>query len=598
MLLNITALKRAHAKHKKKLGKILLATIYFGIIPYSYTMQYQALLLVLVHSINNSALAALYVERSDIDTFIYKASGGLTHFMGGYQKACVLAEKYNASLIIDTTHHHGFPWQFSEVFGNVPHYIHTYSKLNTTSLRIWDTYSITDIKNAIPTHTAANKNGWVLLNKTVDIKHHENYQHQIGRVRIVCGRGGFKTPSGSLNLCIRDSFYANMLKYAPNYMAYTTKPYLAIHIRYTDKRDHLPSRITSLATTWDPTRYAFVYVASDSSSIITTLQHTLPHIPFLSAISLAVNCSNNNNNNSPCTQHLHNNNNNVSLDSQKHAFANTWVDLYILVHATTFIGSKVSGLSKWVERIRYEKSRALPTLFDPCDGSHATTIVVLGFSGWGSQLLHLCAHYWVAETQNRALYIDDSAYFYRWNTSLGLLKGYLSVSKHTISNQADYYQQHLRTPANYARPYGKRPIYSPNTDLLLNKKKTLVIQADNKHFRATVKQMYTPKIAAQLYTKIAAIACDQLQFNARAQQTLDTLQQHYAIPNLTHTSRLVGTSVAFHIRRGDKLKRESLLYRASSYIEKYTQVLRDLHIEKIQHATAFSHQMIISWSQK
>jgi hypothetical protein len=503
--------------------------------------------------------AEFYVPPDQISTFIYKASGGMAHFMGGYEKACFLAEKYNATLIIDTTNYHGFPYNFTDIFGNTPSYLKTHLAENLSQL-IWDKYSFQDIQYAVPIRK---KRGWTLLGVPVDIKYHENYQNQRGSIRILCGRGGFKTPSGSLSLCTKPLLHSLMLTYAPHYQSITQTQYIAIHYRNTDKSDNFNERIAAIRRSWNASLYTFLYVATDSTTAVHRLRTALPTINITSVITPAIACDGEND--SMCTQHLSTKHN---LSTSIHAFANTWIELYILSHSFIFIGSKVSGMSRWIERIRHNNNNN-NTIFTPCPQPQKyTTVVVTGISGWGSQLLHILAHCMTAH--GRTLWVDDSAYFYHWNASTGMLKGYFTPQFATISSTT---QSSL--PVGYH--HQKKTRYSSNADwLAANNTATLVIQADNKFFRHNFKHIH-PNLDS-LYTQMADLACIHFKFNTRAQNVLNAYQSLHNIPFVNNLH--IGHSVAFHVRRGDKLKRESPSFQGSQYVQHYADVLFHMNIPK------------------
>lgn len=85
-------------------------------------------------------------------------------------------------------------------------------------------------------------------------------------------------------------------------------------------------------------------------------------------------------------------------------------------------------------------------------------------------------------------------------------------------------------------------------------------------YRRQVFRTYN-KSSVEFYTKLTQLMCPHLQFITAAKQYIAEMRSKHDIPSLSRNG------VAFHIRRGDKLKRESIKFEAADYIRKLQTVL-------------------------
>lgn len=279
-----------------------------------------------------------------------------------------------------------------------------------------------------------------------------------------------------------------------------------------------------------------------------------------------------------------------------------------MVHASDFRGSKVSGLSRWAERIRHEKSKTHKYIFDVCqtellpktpkqmtpvpqqavaapvqnvsfdfkasyENNPKLSIVVTGISGMGSQLMHLIAQKMLVSDMGRNIWVDDSTYLYKWNANTGLIKGYLTPTFPIITSRKDFQAlKDIPLSAYENCKYGKRPVYNTEEDLLLNKNQIFISQADSKHFRRVFKNIHKDDNHTYLYTQMTKGACDNFQFNTQAKALFRKHKTEHNIPEFSGSNTM---SVAFHVRRGDKLRRESDLFPGSVYVDKLLEVLNN-----------------------
>jgi hypothetical protein len=100
-----------------------------------------------------------------------------------------------------------------------------------------------------------------------------------------------------------------------------------------------------------------------------------------------------------------------------------------------------------------------------------------------------------------------------------------------------------------------------------NVRSTPVMVARLYDYRMEVFRRYDQNYV-EFYNKMVKKMCPHLQFNAETQRRIAEQKLANGIPDFTRTSN----SVAFHVRRGDKLKQESRKFLGDEYVDKLQSV--------------------------
>jgi len=188
------------------------------------------------------------------------------------------------------------------------------------------------------------------------------------------------------------------------------------------------------------------------------------------------------------------------------------------------------------------------------------TIYVLRTSGLGSQLMHMLSHKLYYNAQGRNFMADTSTYGYRWSDSIGLLTGYFLPTFPVIDDISQYRgiaDRYNMSNYGHIRNIGLKYSYDL-TDL----EPVIVVPGAQRLIRKKIFSNYKVE-SVGYYNSMAWEACAELQFNDRAISEIEKVKNDHDIPNFRR-----GRTAAFHVRRGDKLRRESKLYKGSLYVDK------------------------------
>ena len=237
------------------------------------------------------------------------------------------------------------------------------------------------------------------------------------------------------------------------------------------------------------------------------------------------------------------------------------IDKYLVLTALILVGASLR--SEWQSFPQPPLARTTSS-FSP--HQHLPAFVYLmKRTGMGSQIPNFFAQaVYFAEHENRTMMVDESIYRYRQNETSGLFTSYFTPTFpviDTMAQQEAWIQPHMPDQRhNYSDwvKHGQRAWPNqPQAPILV----TSLYAA-----RTRIVAAYNVSSAA-FFDKIVQQACPNLQFNAVTRQRISQLHQTHQLPDFGQ-----GTTAAFHIRRGDKLRKESRLYEGAEYIRKLQQV--------------------------
>jgi hypothetical protein len=197
-----------------------------------------------------------------------------------------------------------------------------------------------------------------------------------------------------------------------------------------------------------------------------------------------------------------------------------------------------------------------------------TNICILQGSGLGSQLLNMIAQKIYFTDRERIFIVDDTQYGYKWQDNItGVLNGFFTP-KFPVLQMGEWdniiRSQFSEMPSmDTLLQMGSRRVYT-DTD-----QKVEIMWAIAQPYRDEFPKAYGRR-SIPLYTRFATEACLHLQFNEHAKLEMKKLLDLHQIPS---DLRRKSHSVAFHVRRGDKIGTESKLYPGSTYVDKLVQVL-------------------------
>jgi hypothetical protein len=187
---------------------------------------------------------------------------------------------------------------------------------------------------------------------------------------------------------------------------------------------------------------------------------------------------------------------------------------------------------------------------------------VLGRSGLCSQLMNLFAQaIYYEETESRTITADESTYEYRLNASVGVLTGFFSPGFPVFDSDAQqqaWLQTSMPNDFNYTEWKQSENGYWKESNKSMPILVTRIISA-----RRLVAEKYDVE-STEFYEKMVQKACPHLQFNEKARRRLTEYKLSHGVPEFDADL----PSVAFHVRRGDKLRRESRKYSGFVYVKK------------------------------
>jgi len=211
-------------------------------------------------------------------------------------------------------------------------------------------------------------------------------------------------------------------------------------------------------------------------------------------------------------------------------------------------------------------------------------LYILELSGFGSQMINLfSAAIYYEEKQNRSMIVDEHTYMYRSNET-GVLSAYFTPQFPVIDNVQ---QQHRLIDPNF--PDGKYSVWRAQRHLVHWKSDEQWPQTSSDKLLVTglystrneVFQAYDTKSFA-FYEKMVRKTCPHLQFNDAAKRLIGEYQQRYGLKSAS----LSHPSVAFHVRRGDKVAiGESQKFDGQAYVQRLLRAAPDVDFQTCFVAT-------------
>lgn len=221
-----------------------------------------------------------------------------------------------------------------------------------------------------------------------------------------------------------------------------------------------------------------------------------------------------------------------------------------------------------------------------------TVITVFGGSGMCSQLVNmLCQKLYVRDQGGQLFMVDESTYEFRWTEDLGFLKAFFKPSVPLIENEDDYsriqaqfgisyYEKKRRWDSrfvNFAESSNQAPIIIRASGKT-RKPCCHPFFQDKLNFNNNTLSMavYQRELMETAYQRMSDEACTTLQLKDWTINKIKELKNMHKIPDFRK-----GSTVAFHVRRGDKIvKKESRVYPGSHYVDKLLQITQE---EPIDH---------------
>ncbi|CAB9511427.1 expressed unknown protein [Seminavis robusta] len=198
---------------------------------------------------------------------------------------------------------------------------------------------------------------------------------------------------------------------------------------------------------------------------------------------------------------------------------------------------------------------------------HHQRIVLLSGSGVTSQLMNMMAQkIYFADGKHDGFMVVDSEYGYRWDANTGLLKGFFSPTSLSVLPWDEVMPSNFGAPTAgdiIGRMGGKYTDPAGHFDAVI---------AIDRSYRKRFKNAYSNKKHnfGDLYDRMVVEGCANLQFNDQARQAFRTLLNQNSIPDFTQVK-----SVAFHVRRGDKVKlKESRAYTGEEYVTTFVKAAK------------------------
>ena len=192
-------------------------------------------------------------------------------------------------------------------------------------------------------------------------------------------------------------------------------------------------------------------------------------------------------------------------------------------------------------------------------------VFVLKTSGMGSQLLNFFAQaIYFEEFEKRSMIIDEATYQYRFNESVGLFTAYFTPKFpviDTVEQQQKWIEPWFSRGHNYTawRNTIKPGRWKGNVKHDSSSPSPVVVSSLYSA-RSRIMKNYNAS-SLDFYHKMVDKACPNLQINDYTRRRMMALKRKHNIPEFT------GTSAAFHIRRGDKVRKESKAYSGQEYLQ-------------------------------
>ena len=204
--------------------------------------------------------------------------------------------------------------------------------------------------------------------------------------------------------------------------------------------------------------------------------------------------------------------------------------------------------------------------------------VVSHKAGLCAQLIGLFAHkVYFAQAHNRTQFTVDQTRYHYYPTRDGqpFLAGYFTPHFPIMTDKADYKAVDPLLPADLTlRDWYKQSREERNASVSVTS--AALVPADIFQYRSDIHSFYGGWSKSDaLYYLLVPEMCLHLQFNDQARRDIQSIQQRHGLPYDFDAQ----PSVTFHVRRTDKLIKESPLYPASDYVDK---LINETGMEKVR----------------
>lgn len=215
-------------------------------------------------------------------------------------------------------------------------------------------------------------------------------------------------------------------------------------------------------------------------------------------------------------------------------------------------------------------------------------------SGFGSQMINMLVNQFYFETfQKRKFLVDESYYSYRRSKEEGVLTGFFSPTM-PVLDQAENFNEFGQiwfpggtiNNTEYADLIGSYSIAGRIiTDSPNNKSKLIIRDLFSFGFQVRKDIFRLFPNEDTLYLLLMQYACTSLKFNPKTLHDIKNHKEEHGIP--IEWNAVDGHTVGFHIRRSDKILRESRMYTADKYVEKMIYAVGGLKKAQTQISRCF-----------
>jgi len=206
----------------------------------------------------------------------------------------------------------------------------------------------------------------------------------------------------------------------------------------------------------------------------------------------------------------------------------------------------------------------------------------LSLSGLGSQLVNMFTNAaYFKDTQSRSLCAIESSYGYRQNASVGVLTGFFTPGFPVIDVPEQHvWLQPVVADADFNVDKWVSKAYSRRKVREYNDKRPPLMLVDVFDYHRPLVGWYKNN-SATMYGRLVQDMCPHLQFNEPTKDRLLTVRKEGNIPDAFNTKD--GSTIGFHIRRGDKLISESRKYEAIEYLKIFERKAGLDAVRKLKH---------------
>jgi len=219
------------------------------------------------------------------------------------------------------------------------------------------------------------------------------------------------------------------------------------------------------------------------------------------------------------------------------------------------------------------------------------------YCGLGSSLVNLFVNAaYFKDMQNRSLCVIESHYCYRFNASVGVLTGFFTPHFPVIDTpeqQSAWIKPHLQDLddddlKNMTDEWSRDDV-TMNQIRQFNDQNPPVALVDTFLYHKDVVCWYQENITSvNLYGRLVQDMCPHLQFNDRIKNEIRKFRKRLRIPlafgnNTNNQTESASTTIAFHIRRGDKLITKLKKYHTYQYLHTFERQVGVKVVRTLKH---------------